>query len=499
MTTQDTNKDFSAFGFSAPIRHAIKQAGYQQPTDVQVKAIPEILAGHDVLAGAETGSGKTAAFALPLLEKLIHQKREEGHYAAKGNHIRALILVPTRELAIQISDEITAYAVGTSPTIKALGVFGGVKINLQMMALRGGADVLVATPGRLLDLASKNAVKFNKLQTLVVDEVDRLVGEDFKEEIKEIVKLLPAKRQNLMFTATFPESIRYLVRALLDHPVIIDIDPGEEVLIDQRLYTVNRENKNELLAYFLNEFDWKQVLVFCSAKKSCDNLVKKLEKRGIASVAMHGNKEQRNRAAALRGFKEGSIRVLVATDVAARGLDIEQLPCVFNFELPRSPKDYIHRIGRTGRAGESGTAISLIAHHEYAHFSVIEKHNDIRLKRESIEGFEADAEAPEPIKNKPKKKKPKKLSKKRRQRLLDKKKTQMSDSQLAPQKRPVNSFDDEEDEIIEHKTEKPKSNPNEYRHQERQQARRPSSRKPTEEKAVEKPEKSVNRNVWGNR
>lgn len=505
MTNQTTDKDFSTFGFSAAILSAIKQAGYQQPTDVQSKAIPEILAGKDVLAGAETGSGKTAAFALPLLEKLIHQKRDEGHYAAKGNHVRALILVPTRELAIQISDEINTYAAGTSPVIKAQGVFGGVKINLQMMALRGGVDVLVATPGRLLDLVSKNAVKFNKLQTLVVDEVDRLVGEGFKEEIKEIVKLLPSQRQNLMFTATFPESIRYLVRGLLKQPVIIDIDPGEDVLIDQRVYTVNRESKNELLAYFLNEFDWKQVLVFCSAKKSCDNLVKKLEKRGIEAVAMHGDKDQRIRSAALRGFKDGSIRVLIATDVAARGLDIEQLPCVINFELPRSPKDYTHRIGRTGRAGETGTAISFIAHHEYAHFSVIEKHHALRLEREQIAGFEADATAPEPIK-KLKKKKPKKLSKKRRQRLAEKKKIQMADTHLAPQKIEIKEFDDddeEDDDVIETKK-APESKPNPYHQKDRQQARTSSHQGKSAPQDKRKntasntePKKSVNSSIWG--
>ncbi len=430
-------QQFSDFKFSPAILTAIKQAGYKKPTEVQSTAIPPIMQGRDVLAGAETGSGKTAAFALPLLDKLIYQKREEGEFAAKGNQVRALILVPTRELAIQINDEITAYAKNITPKIRTLSVFGGVKINPQMMALRGGADVLIATPGRLLDLYSQNAIKFNKLQTLVLDEVDRLVGEGFKDEIEEVFKLLPNKRQNLMFTATYPDSIRYLIRRLLKQPVIININPSNDFLIDQRVFTVNREKKTALLAYLLNEFDWKQILVFCSAKKTCDNLVRKLENQGITAVAMHGNKEQRARAKALREFKQGKTRVLIATDVAARGIDIEQLPCVINYELPRSPKDYIHRIGRTGRAGESGFAISLIAHHEYAHFSVIEKHCDIypSLEREQMEGFEADATAPPPIQRTTAKKKvKKKLSKKKRLRLQEKKEKAKAAEKLAPQK-----------------------------------------------------------------
>ena len=435
MKKSTAPRPFTSFGFSSTILKSIERAGYTEPTKVQMQAIPEIVQGRDVLVGAETGSGKTAAFALPLLEKLMAQKKEEGEYAARVNHIRALILVPTRELAIQISDEITGYAVGLSPRIKSVSVFGGVKINPQMMALRGGADVLVATPGRLLDLHSQNAVKFNKLRTLVLDEVDRLVAGEFKEEIEQVFKLLPNARQNLMFTATYPDSIRYLIRRLLKQPVIINISASDDALIDQRVFTTNRENKNALLAHLLDTYDWKQILVFCSAKRSCDNLVKKLEARGITAVAMHGNKEQRARSKALREFKEGKTRVLIATDVAARGIDIESLPYIINFELPRSPKDYIHRIGRTGRAGETGFAISIIAHHEYAHFSVIEKHANIELEREQIEGFEADAVAPPPPKRaKPKKKARKKLSKKKKARLLEQKKKSEKEANIPPQK-----------------------------------------------------------------
>jgi superfamily II DNA/RNA helicase len=443
---------FSDFDFSPALLTVIKDANYSKPTPVQVKAIPAILQRRDVLAGAETGSGKTAAFALPLLEKLLYKKQKELDTAARGNHIRALILVPTRELALQISDEVNAYARSLLPTrIKSLAVFGGVKINPQMMALRGGADVLVATPGRLLDLASQNAIKFNKLHTLVLDEVDRLVGDGFKDEIEEVFRLLPSQRQNLMFTATFPDSIRYLIRRLLKKPVIINVSPSAEVLIDQRVFTVNYDQKNALLAHLLETYDWKQILIFCSAKKSCDNLLKKLENRDIKAVAMHSNKEQRARTKALREFKAGETRILIATDVAARGLDIENLPCVINFELPRSPNDYTHRIGRTGRAGETGFAISLIAHHEYSHFSVIEKRNGLELKREKVAGFEADATAPAmPTRHKPKKKAPQKLSKKKRQRLLDKKQQQKHDATVAPQKISRHDNEDTADTLKNH-------------------------------------------------
>lgn len=292
-----------------------------------------------------------------------------------------------------------------------------------MMALRGGADVLVSTPGRLLDLARQNAIRLHQVKTLVVDEVDRLMKGDFQEEIEEIFKLMPRKRQNLMFSATFPESIRKLVRNTMNEPVIINVDEtlskdfgrsADDVMINQHVITVNRDKKNDLLAHLLKQNDWKQVLVFCSAKRSCDNLVIKLQKRGIKAAAMHGNLQQNARAAALRDFKAGKTRILIATDVAGRGIDIEQLPCVINYELPRSPNDYIHRIGRTGRAGEPGVAISLISHHEYQHFGVIEKRNGMRLQREQIEGFEADKEAPpEPSRSKPKKARKKKFSKKK--------------------------------------------------------------------------------------
>ena len=415
MKKHSPKADFSSFSFSSVILAAIKKAGYEKPTEIQLKTIPSVLKGKDVLARADTGSGKTAAFVLPLLENLSNRNiyghkdrynRFNGSDRARGNCIQILVLAPTRELAIQLREVFEQMAEDIEPPLRCLSVYGGVKINPQMMALRGGADILVATPGRLLDLADQNAIKFNQVKTLVVDEVDRLMKGDFQDEIERIIKMLPNKRQNLMFTATFPEGIRTLVREVMNEPEIINIDEFlEQVMIEQRVITVNHNKKNDLLAHLLNANDWKQILIFCSAKRTCDNLLIKLEKRGIKAVTLHGNKEQSARAAALRDFKSGETRILIATDVAARGLDIEQLPCVINFDLPRSPNDYIHRIGRTGRAGLTGQAISLIAHHEFQHFTVIEKHNDIRLQREQLEDFEADETAPPlPERTRPKKK-----------------------------------------------------------------------------------------------
>lgn len=399
---------FASFTFSRLIYSAIEKAGYQTPTDVQQETIPAILDGKDVLARAETGSGKTAAFVLPLLENLIRkQKTSNRKIVNRNNNVNIVVLVPTRELTIQIREEFEQFSSEVEPKIKCLSVYGGVKINPQMIALKGGADVLVSTPGRLLDLERNNAIRLHQVKVLVIDEVDRLMKGDFQEEIDSILKHMPKSRQNLMFTATFPESIRKLVRQIMNEPVIINVDDYyDDMTIIQRVITVNHDKKNDLLAHLLKENKWKQVLVFCSAKRTCDNLVIKLAKRGVEARAMHGNLQQNARARALKEFKERKIRILIATDVAGRGIDIEQLPCVINYELPRSPNDYKHRIGRTGRAGKEGVAISLIGHHEFQHFGVIEKHNGIRLEREQLLGFEADKEAPPvPKRSKPKKKK----------------------------------------------------------------------------------------------
>jgi superfamily II DNA/RNA helicase len=417
---------FSSFSFSLTISDAIASAGFKKPTKVQQKTIPVIMSGKDVLARAHTGSGKTAAFVLPLLDNMSNQGLYERENIArqfnpaeraKHNAVQILVLVPTRELTIQIAEVFNQFSKNIHPKISCLSVYGGVKINPQMMALRGGTDVLIATPGRLLDLIDNNAIHFNQLKALVIDEVDRLMKGDFEEEITRITKLLPNRRQNLMFTATFPDSIRSIVRKVLTDPVVVNIDDSiDNNDLDQHVVTVNHNRKNDLLAYLLNENDWQQILIFCSAKRTCDNLVIKLKKRGIEAVAMHGNKEQSARMQALKDFKAGKTRILIATDVAARGIDIEHLPCIINFDLPRSPNDYIHRIGRTARAGSPGQAITLIAHHEYQHFKVIENRNDIRLEREQVEGFEADDIAPPPPVSQ--RKKPKTNNKKSRKRKL---------------------------------------------------------------------------------
>jgi len=432
MKKDTPQADFESFAFSEDILSAIKQMGFEKPTDIQLKTIPAVLEGKDVLARADTGSGKTAAFALPLLDGMSNEnvysqvgrdKRFDSANRVASNCVQVLVLVPTRELAIQVAEVFAQLSANIVPAIKCQSVYGGVKINPQMMALRGGADVLVATPGRLLDLVDQNAIKFNQIKALVIDEVDRLMKGDFQEEIERISKLLPNKRQNLMFTATFPESISRLVREVMNEPAIINMDEFvDELEIEQRVITINHNQKNDLLAHLLDNNDWEQVLIFCSAKRTCDNLVKKLEKRNIEAVAMHSNKEQSARMAALKKFKAGGIRILIATDVAARGIDIKQLPCVINYDLPRSPNDYVHRIGRTGRAGEKGHVISLIAHHEYQHFSVIEKYNGLNLDREEIEGFEVDEVAPPMPRKSPKKKKPR-LSKKQKARQAEEQET----------------------------------------------------------------------------
>jgi len=455
MKKYSPKADFASFAFSPAVAEAIAQAGFTQPTDIQREAIPAILAGRDVLARADTGSGKTAAFIWPLLEHLSHrniyaqesvQKLFNAAERARANSVQVLILVPTRELTIQIAGVIEQFAQHIEPALTCMSVYGGVKINPQMMALRAGVDVLVATPGRLLDLVGQNAIKFNRIKALVIDEVDRLMKGDFEEEINQIRKLLPNNRQNLMFSATFPDSIRPIVRNIMRDPVIIDLDETfDQVDIDQHVVKVNHDQKNDLLAYLLNENDWKQVLIFCSAKRTCDNLVIKMEKRGIATVAMHGNKRQPEREAALRDFKSGDTRILIATDVAARGLDIEDLPCVINFDLPRSPNDYVHRIGRTARAGQGGQAISMISHHEYQHFHVIEKRNDIQLPREQVKGFEPDKQAPPmPTKSgsrkKLKKKNKGKLSKRQRAKAENESKSEppvVSPTEKKPVQEPV--------------------------------------------------------------
>ena len=389
MTSVTTPANFKDLGLIPPLLARLTELEYQQPTPIQAQAIPSVLAGRDLIAGANTGSGKTATFALPILQQL-HSKKPLSSNKGKGNYVAGLILVPTRELAKQVADSIKSYAVHFNGEIKTVAVFGGVSANTQMLALRGGTDILVATPGRLLDLISSNAIKLDKVNTLVLDEADRMLSLGFTEELSELLALLPNKKQTLLFSATFPEQVQTLTKKLLNEPVEIQLQSSDASTLVQRVFTVNKGEKTALLAHLINQHQWRQALIFVNAKNSCNHLAEKLSKRGISAEVFHGDKGQGARSRVLDAFKAGEVDVLIATDIAARGLDIEKLPVVINFDLPRSPSDYMHRIGRSGRAGEVGLALSLIDFEDYHHFKVIEKKNKIRLEREQVEGFEVD-------------------------------------------------------------------------------------------------------------
>ena len=360
--------DFSELGLSDQLLQAIKYESFERPYPIQAKAIPAILAGRDVVGLAPTGSGKTAAYVLPILD-ILQQKPY-----TKSRTIPVLILVPTRELAAQVEAVIRVFNVFLQREILAKAVVGGVSINPQMKNLFG-TEILVATPGRLLDLASKNALDLSHLQILVIDEVDKMFNLGFKEEMEQILSLLPKKKQSLVFSATSEKTINPMIDVLLYQPVKIEIsvDPIAPELISQSAYLVSAEKKGPLLRHLILSSGWQQILVFTSSIRAADNLVAKLNKNGIQALALHGDKSQGARTEALRRFKTGTLRVLVATDLAARGIDIESLPYVINYELPRSPKDYIHRIGRTGRAETKGEAISLVTEEDRHHFKVIQK------------------------------------------------------------------------------------------------------------------------------
>jgi len=361
---------FSNFGLSAPLLRSIKELGYQEAYPIQQQAIPGILAGKDVVGIAKTGSGKTAAFALPILENL--HKSEP----ARNRFIKVLVLVPTRELALQTANVFRGFSQYLTRPIKTLAVFGGVSINPQMMAL-SGAEILVATPGRLLDLLDHNALQLEDLEVLVLDEADKMLNLGFSEEINRIFKLLPAHRQNLLFSATLADEVARIRENLLKNPLVIEIAETAEAddleQIQQVAYRVSNERKGPFLRYLIKSEQMEQVLIFVSSTRNADNLAVKLIKNGITALAMHGEKSQGARVEALRRFKTKKLQVLVATDLASRGIDIELLPVVINYDLPRSPKDYVHRIGRTGRAGATGQAISLITPEDEHHFKIIQK------------------------------------------------------------------------------------------------------------------------------
>jgi superfamily II DNA/RNA helicase len=380
---------FATLGLRSDVLPAVQAAGFQTPTPIQTAVIAAVLSGRDVLARAATGSGKTAAFGLPLLQRLLDEPHAR---SARGNRVAVLVLAPTRELVMQIAEVLTGFTQALAAPIQVNAVYGGVAVNPQMMALRGGVDILVATPGRLLDLQRQNAVELSSVRALVLDEADRMLSLGFREELEQVISLLPARRQNLLFSATLPQDIAALTQRLLHDPLAVDVTQPSasqsEPDIEQHVYCVDLERKTALLIQLLEKPELQQVLVFISMKKTADTLVGKLNRVGIRAAVFHADKSQSERTRVLREFRAGSLRVLLATDLAARGLDIEDLPVVINFELPRSPNDYLHRIGRTGRAGKTGLAISLICAAEEQHFRVIEKRIKRRLAREQIAGFE---------------------------------------------------------------------------------------------------------------
>jgi ATP-dependent RNA helicase RhlE len=359
---------FSELGLSPALQTAIQRANYDTPYPIQVEAIPAVLQQKDILGLAPTGSGKTAAYILPILQQLLQQE------APRDRQVPVLVLVPTRELAIQVAEVTENFSRFLPRRIKSLAIFGGVSINPQMMKL-GGVEVLIATPGRLIDLVGRNSVGISRIHTLVIDEADKLLQMGFREEMDHLLELTPKKKQTLLFSATQDQELASLIQQLLKNPVEIQVAPTDFTpdSIHQEAYRVSAETKGPFLRQLIQSGDWKQILVFASSIRTADNMVVKLNKNGINAVAFHGDKSQGARTEALAKFKSGKTRVLVATDLAARGIDIQGLPLVINYELPRSPKDYIHRIGRTGRAGATGHAISLITPEEQHHFKVIQK------------------------------------------------------------------------------------------------------------------------------
>ena len=394
---------FSDLGLIEPLVKALAEKSYAHPTAIQAAAIPTVLKGQDLMASAQTGTGKTAAFVLPILQRLEAQNQK-----TPANRTQALIITPTRELAAQIFENIVTYSKFLN--ITSAVVFGGVNINPQMKRLRGGVDILVATPGRLLDLVNQNAVKLDQVSTFVLDEADRMLDMGFVPDVKRIQAKLPRKRHNLMFSATFSDPIRALAKTMLYQPKEIDVAPRNTTAqnIEQTIHPVDKQSKAELLIHLIRSDSWHQVLVFSRTKHGANKLVKTLLKAGIEAEAIHGNKSQGARTRALTGFKEGRVAILVATDIAARGIDIQALPRVVNFDLPSVPEDYVHRIGRTARAGSTGVAVSLVAADEIKQLRDIERLIRAPLPREEIEGFEPKHQLPAsgPIPTSPKVKRP---------------------------------------------------------------------------------------------
>ena len=381
---------FAALGLDTALAHKAVALGWTEPTPIQQTAIPAILLGRDVQGCAPTGSGKTAAYCLPLLQRLLHSK------AATPRQVRALVLVPTRELAAQVDSVLRQLAAGQSHRLKVIVAFGGVSINPQMLALRGGADVVVATPGRLLDLLDHNAVQLGAVQTLVLDEADRLLDLGFSEELSRVLALLPIERQNLLFSATFPQAVQAMESVLLRNPVRVEVaaEGVDKPNIVQRAIAVDAAQRTPLLRHLVKELGWTRVLVFVATRYAAERVAEKLYKHGIFATPFHGELSQGARKQVLDEFKDERWEVVVTTDLAARGLDIVQLPVVVNYDLPRSPTDYLHRMGRTGRSGASGLAVSFVSADTESHFRLIERRQGLSLAREQIAGFEPQQTGP---------------------------------------------------------------------------------------------------------
>jgi ATP-dependent RNA helicase RhlE len=383
---------FAELGLAEPLVRAVTEHGYTQPTPIQAQAIPAVLKGGDLLAGAQTGTGKTAGFTLPMLQRLNGGKRPA------PRHVRALVLAPTRELAAQVNESVVTY--GKYLKLSSEVVFGGVNINPQIQKLSRGVDILVATPGRLLDLMQQGALNLSAVEILVLDEADRMLDMGFIRDIRKVLAVLPPKRQNLLFSATFADEIKALADSLLNQPQTIEVARRNSTVevIGQKIHPVDRDKKHQLLAHLITEHNWFQVLVFTRTKHGANRLAEQLGKSGISAMAIHGNKSQAARTRALSEFKSGKLQALVATDIAARGIDIDQLPFVVNFDLPNVPEDYVHRIGRTGRAGATGEAVSLVCVDERDLLRDIERFIKREIPREVIAGFEPDPNAkPQPI------------------------------------------------------------------------------------------------------
>ncbi len=399
---------FHQLGLCEALVQAAADCGYTAPTPIQLAAIPEALKGRDVLATAQTGSGKTVAYVLPILQQIEDAfLRAPTAALSRGRPVRrktrALVLVPTRELADQVGDAIHDLSHRIDAPLRWGCVYGGVSINPQMLGLRGGADIVVATPGRLLDLVDRNALHLDHVSTLVLDEADRLLDAGFADEINRVLALLPGKRQHLMFSATFPASTQALAQRLLHHPARIDVptEPESAPDITQRAIVVDTAQRTPLLRHLIQTEGWRQVLVFVATKYACDLVADKLRRHGIQAAAFHADASQTARREVLQAFKAGQAQVLVATDLAARGIDINALPVVVNFDLPRSADDHVHRIGRTARAGASGVAMSFVPPEAEAHFRLIEKRQGQRVARETLAGFEPSAPSTTPAQASP--------------------------------------------------------------------------------------------------